>query len=124
MKKLPPESRIRTYACCYGAVYFATVSMKTLYSTFLVSVALQGYQLPLEWFYFGQAVLGAWNAVDDSIAAVFASWLHRCSPQWNMHGIIVVCMPRRSSHDIFSMPYVFMRFLRTFLLQVNSTTSP
>ena len=64
-------------AMAYGAAYFAFNCLKTTYQTFSIQLFLHAFKLPLPWFYAGQAALGAWNAVDDSIMAVVAHLLHR-----------------------------------------------
>lgn len=86
------KRRSSIYAGCYGLAYFSFVVLKLLYSTFSVTVFLQGFHLRLEWFYFGQAVLGAWNAVDDSLCAVLASYVHRCAHR-------SACWRRQSKRD-------------------------
>lgn len=65
----------------YGVAYFCSITLKTLYQTFTVQLFLHVYKLPLRWFYIGQGILGAWNAVDDSLMAWVASKLHRYLPE-------------------------------------------
>lgn len=72
-----PAARGLANSRWYGVAYFSFNSLKTLHHTFGVQLFLHAHRLPLEWFYVGQAVLAAWNAVDDSLMAYLAHRAHR-----------------------------------------------